>query len=134
MADETWMRWSAEERERHVSPSSVIGGNYRPYIERYRRESDEAVLHSPLAQLDQAVPSSKATVDVFPSAHQSSDVVLAFIHGGYWQELDRAHSRFAAPALNASGWTYAAIGYPLAPKARIAEMIHVCAEALIWLR
>lgn len=129
-----WSSWSAEERERQVSPSSTIGGDYEPFVTRYRHDSDEAVGLSPLAVLDLAVPASAARLDLFPAVHADDDAVVVFIHGGYWQELDRAHSRFPAVSLNDDGWAYLTLGYPLAPTATIEAMIDACAEALRWVR
>lgn len=128
-----WSRWSDEERERQVSPSSAVGGDYRPFIARYRKESDGAVDRSPGAQLNLCVPSSESRVDLFPAQAGPTSPMVVFIHGGYWQELDRAHSRFPASSLNDAGWSYVAIGYPLAPEATIGSMVDACAEALQWI-
>ena len=127
-----WRAWSEEERQAQVSPSSVIGGDYEPYVERYLRESREAVdlLHG-TSTLGVVVSDSGYPVDVFLSPTNGGPV-LVYIHGGYWQDLDRQYSRFAAPALAEIGWGCVVVGYPIAPGASIPMMIDVCASALRW--
>lgn len=131
-----WRAWSDEERERQVSPSSMIGGDYGPFIERYFADSESSVAAlEPLGvvTLDFARDDSGYPVDVFlPPA--PGGPILVYIHGGYWQELSRTFSRFAAKALHERGWGCVVVGYPLAPQATIDTMIEVCAGALRWTR
>lgn len=109
----------------------MIGGNYMPFIEQYLAQSLAALeAASPPAQLD-VLTGSGYKVDVFPSPSQSGPVVV-YIHGGYWQELDRSHSHFAGAALQQGGWGCVVVEYPLAPESGIATMIDVCAEAIRW--
>ncbi len=66
MAPWNFREWSEEEREATVSPSSVIGGDYAPYVERYREESDAAVeLIADAVTLGAEVPESGYPVDIF---------------------------------------------------------------------
>ena len=34
-----WLKYSLEKRETEYSPSSVIGGNYKPFIDEYKNKS-----------------------------------------------------------------------------------------------
>ena len=55
-------------REREYSPSSVIGGDYAPFLERYRAESD-AALRTLAVQRDLRYgDASRALIDYFPRA------------------------------------------------------------------
>ncbi len=137
-----WRTWSDNERERQVSPSSAIGGDYAPFIERYSTESALALeaMHAigersgrSLVTLDRELPDSAATIDVF-AAPADGGPVLVYIHGGYWQELDRTFSRFAALALHQRGWGCVVVGYPTAPHGSIPTMIDACADAIRWTR
>ncbi|MDB5751585.1 MAG: Arylformamidase [Ramlibacter sp.] len=123
---------SLAEREREYSPSSCIGGNYAPYLKAYaersaaaaacRFERDLAYGERPSNRLDLCVP-----------AGAQAAPLLVFIHGGYWQQLSKDSSLFAAPDCLAAGWAFAAIDYTLAPVATIAQMALECRQALRWL-
>jgi len=56
-----------------------------------------------------------------------------FFHGGYWQELSKRESAFAAPHCLAHGIAYAAIDYTLAPQATLDEIVVECRAAFSWL-
>ena len=72
------------------------------------------------------------TLDYFPAAENASPI-LAFIHGGYWQSLDKSDFSFPAPAWVGGGVSFASINYPLAPEAGIPEMLESCRAAVLWL-
>jgi arylformamidase len=72
-------------------------------------------------------------LDYFP-AEKADAPLLAFVHGGYWQSLDKADFSYLAPAFLDRGIAFASINYDLAPKARIAEMVIQLRRALLWLR
>lgn len=128
---------SVAEREREYSPSSCIGGNYQPYLHEYAELSAATpaacTVHRNLAYGDK--PSN--LLDLFlPSATASSSkpvALLVFIHGGYWQELSKESSLFAAAGSIEAGVAFAAIDYSLAPAASILEMVLECRRALRWL-
>jgi arylformamidase len=72
------------------------------------------------------------TLDYFPAAENAAPI-LAFIHGGYWQSLDKSDFSFPAPAWVEGGVSFASINYPLAPEAGIPEMLESCRAAMLWL-
>jgi arylformamidase len=74
----------------------------------------------------------KQTLDYFPAADTAAPI-LAFIHGGYWQSLDKSDFSFPAPAWAARGVSFASINYPLAPEAGIPEILESCRAAVLWL-
>ncbi|WP_050461860.1 alpha/beta hydrolase [Herbaspirillum autotrophicum] len=129
--------FSLAEREREYSPSSCIGGNYQPCLQEYADRSAATpaacTVHRDLAygeklseRLDLFLPTSTA-------AASQPVALLVFIHGGYWQELSKASSLFAAAGCIEAGVAFAAIDYTLAPAAGIAEMVQECRRALRWL-
>jgi arylformamidase len=121
-------------REREYSPSSVIGGDYAAFLERYRAES-AAALRTLAVQRDLRYgDASRALIDYFPapaSAHRPG--LLVYFHGGYWQELSKAESAFLAPAWHAAGFAHAVVGYSLAPAGRLADIVDECRAAVAWL-
>lgn len=128
-----WENMSLEEREREYSPSSCIGGEYASFIDDYRRLS--AVAHATHAPASYRYgPKATQTLDVFLPANASGrPALLVFIHGGYWQELSKDDSAFAAPHCMANGTALAAINYTLAPNATLDEIVDECVEAIDWL-
>jgi arylformamidase len=63
--------------------------------------------------------------------------LLVFIHGGYWQALDKSSFSFVADgfATEAAGHlaNVAVIGYPLAPEADMDRIVASLRRALLWL-
>ena len=130
----TWRELSVAERERAYSPSSAIGGNYQPFINAYAERSAMARARMP-HRLNQVFGSDGAlALDLFvPSGMAALPPLLLFIHGGYWQELSKEASSFAASDCVERGFAFAAVDYTLAPQAGLAQMVAECDEALAWL-
>lgn len=72
------------------------------------------------------------TLDFFPAGGSDAPLV-AFIHGGYWQSLDKGDFSYLAPAFADAGIAFASINYALAPAARIPQMVEEIEQALVWL-
>lgn len=72
------------------------------------------------------------TLDFFPAGGSDAPLV-AFIHGGYWQSLDKGDFSYLAPAFLEAGIAYASINYSLAPATRIPEMVSEVESAIAWL-
>ncbi|MEM9133308.1 MAG: alpha/beta hydrolase [Actinomycetota bacterium] len=139
-----WRDLTAEERERAYSPSSCLpDGDYRPFVEQYVTRSARAwadvqaaatttvLTYGPLASntIDVAIPSaSTATATGGPMP------LLVFVHGGYWQELSKIESRFAAADSVERGWAFAAVDYTLAPRIPVGGIVDECRTALAALQ
>ena len=77
----------------------------------------------------------RALIDFFPAPEPARRPgLLAYIHGGYWQELSKDHSAFLAPAWHAAGYAHAVIGYTLAPAAGVSDIMAECSAAVAWLQ
>ena len=126
--------------EREYSPSSCINGNYQPFIEAYRTQSQRARAHSealggrwqtlayglkPSQSIEICVPPIRGDGDGDAGAGAKRPV-LVYIHGGYWQELGAHDSLFAADACIARGVAFAAVDYTLAPAASVAQIVIEC--------
>lgn len=60
--------------------------------------------------------------------------ILAFIHGGFWQAMDRADFSFVASGFAAAGLANVAVlGYPLAPTVKMDRIVASIRRALLWL-
>jgi arylformamidase len=132
-----WRQMTDDEREREYSPSSAIGGNYEPFLAAYKERSDAA--RRSFANIIECRygPKPANTIDLVMPQNLSTDQqcpLIVFIHGGYWQELSKWESMFAAPEFLAEGMAFAAVDYTLAPTASIPEIIEECRSAVRWLR
>lgn len=139
-----WRAFDDATREREYSPSSCIGGDYRPFIEAYRHRSAEARREAQrrggrwqrLAVDHAPVPATFPAVELClppPAATAQPTGVLLFVHGGYWQELSAEASLFAAAACIERGWAFAAVDYTLAPAASVAAIVEECRRAFACL-
>uniref|UniRef100_A0A8D0GW16 Kynurenine formamidase n=2 Tax=Sphenodon punctatus TaxID=8508 RepID=A0A8D0GW16_SPHPU len=126
---EKWQEMTKEELEAQYSPSrwsprmdkdAVIKAHVQAVSEGTRRAqaATQTLLHIPYGTGD------GERLDVYLPTEPSGDFPLVlYIHGGYWQELSKDVSGFAAPPLVAHGIAMAAVGYDLAPKGRLEEMV-----------
>lgn len=102
------------------------------YFERWARDSAEARARLPV-RLDLAYGASPGCrLDYFPAPRPGTPL-MAFIHGGYWQSLDKGDFSYLAPAFLDAGFAYASLNYDLAPKVRIGTILDQIRQALSWL-
>ncbi|MBI3506227.1 MAG: alpha/beta hydrolase [Proteobacteria bacterium] len=59
--------------------------------------------------------------------------LFVFIHGGYWQSLNKDHVRGLAPAFAARGIAYATIEYALCPDVRVEAIVRQIKDAFAFL-
>jgi hypothetical protein len=77
-------------------------------------------------------PDERNRIDYF--AARRDGPVLAFIHGGYWQNRAKELFAFVAEGPLAWGINVALIGYTLAPQKRLDGIVAEIQEALGWLK
>ncbi|GAA2816222.1 alpha/beta hydrolase [Kitasatospora paracochleata] len=120
------------ELEREYSPSSLadIGAE----LARATALS-EAAYGSLTVERDLAYgPADPERIDFFPAGSTAPGAPLhIYVHGGYWQELDKADSAFAAPDFVRAGTAFAAVGYGLAPAWRLDAIVDQVRRAVLWL-
>jgi arylformamidase len=123
-----------ETRAVAYSPSSALAGSIDPFISAYVENSKTAYAACPGVQTLSYGPDPSNTVDLVLPGNTTGPVPLhVFIHGGYWQELSKRESFFAAPDTLTRGMGYAAVDYTLAPGATVAEIAAECCAALSML-
>ena len=128
---ETWRDFDRATLEREYSPSSCVddlGALIEAYASRSTDSEARATVHKDLAYGNQR----EETLDYFPADSPLAPLQV-YIHGGYWQELSKNESTSAGADFAAEGVAHAAVGYTLAPKARIDEMVEQCRRSLAWL-
>lgn len=70
-------------------------------------------------------------LDIFP-ANKSNAAVHVFIHGGYWQALNKDSFSFMAEAFNCSGECAVILNYDLCPAVSIEKIITQIQQAMSW--
>jgi arylformamidase len=68
-------------------------------------------------------PSPRQALDLFTPAQPNAGATVVFVHGGYWQSLDRNLFSHMAKGLNAHGVSVAVPGYDLCPDVTVAEIV-----------
>jgi arylformamidase len=123
-----WRNWPLAERERQYSPSSCVAA-IAPYLAAYAALSRAA--EGQLRCQKNLLWGERAdeTFDYFP-ARSAAAPLLIYFHGGYWQELSKNESLFAAPDCVANGIAFAAIDYTLAPRAALGTIVEQCRRAI----
>ncbi len=73
-------------------------------------------------------------LDLFlPRPGPTRPPLLAFIHGGYWQSLDKGDFSYLAPPFLEAGIAFASLNYDLAPRVTITEIVGQIRRAISWL-
>ena len=101
---------------------------HRSQWEVWSRETQRefpAVLDIPYGRLTREV------LDIYP-AKKPNAKTLVFIHGGYWQMLDKTMFHFVAKAFRSRDITTVLINYPLAPEASMDQIVTSCRAAIYW--
>jgi arylformamidase len=78
-------------------------------------------------------PSDRQRLDLFPAGRSAAPCVL-FLHGGYWQSLDRTSFAWLGPPLAARGITFASAGYDLCPHVALDAVAAQARRAYAWLQ
>jgi arylformamidase len=130
-----WRALSPRDLDREYSPSSKVGGGIGPFIAAYRARSLDALASVRVRRDLRYGDGHDETLDLFPAAtHDGRPAPLVvFLHGGYWQELSKLDSSFAAPDLVPSGIALAAVDYTLAPVASLETIVDQATRAVAWL-
>ncbi|RKF45421.1 alpha/beta hydrolase [Paraburkholderia fungorum] len=128
----SWRSLDASALEIGYSPSSCTGGDYSAFIAEYRSGSERAyaTLHCERNLPYGSAPAER--LDFFPASQANAPLVV-YIHGGYWQELSKDESCFAANGFIEQGAAFCSIDYTLAPHASVHEMVRQCVTAIEWL-
>ncbi|MDO6445506.1 alpha/beta hydrolase [Colwellia sp. 1_MG-2023] len=124
--------------EQEYSPSSCID-DINVYINQYLTLSQQNLLyaqqqHKVLENLQYGY-SKDEVLDLF-LPFDSGNVqkkIHVYFHGGYWQELSKNESCFAANNFQQQGFHFAVINYSLAPQATLTEIVEQCRQAIVWL-
>jgi len=122
---------SQEEIDAQYNIGAGLPG-WESWIDRYIADSETARQKLDCELDIQYGPTLDEQLDIFPSTHANSPV-LVFIHGGYWRALSSKEFSFIASALVEQGITVVVSNYSLCPKVSIAEISRQNRAVIAWL-
>jgi len=121
---------------REYSPSSCVD-DINIYIQQYIELSHKA---KTLAKSQNRLlsdlhygKSKTQSIDLYLPTGAPQKKLMVYIHGGYWQELSKEESSFAATNFQQQGFHFAVIDYTLAPDASITGIVEENRQAIAWL-
>ncbi len=88
--------------------------------------------HAALVQDVRYGSARRERLDIFP-AEASGAPILLFLHGGYWQAMDKRVFHFTAEALRDRDVMTVLADYPLAPADDMTAIVTACRRAAAWL-
>ncbi|MDX1401520.1 MAG: alpha/beta hydrolase, partial [Kiloniellales bacterium] len=105
------------------------------YFSRWERNSKRAYGELPCKRDLAYGPEPSQVLDLFLPSHLAGSAapLLFFVHGGYWQALDKSDFAFIAPAFLAKGIAFASVNYTLAPAARVKDIVLEVRRAWEWI-
>ncbi|MCY3829168.1 MAG: alpha/beta hydrolase [Rhodospirillaceae bacterium] len=128
-----WRTMTPAQLEREYSPSSVIGGDYAPYIRDHRAGSGRARAACRRVETLAYGDGPSNSIDIALPDDGKDCPLIVYIHGGYWQELSKIESFCGADRFCERGIAYAAVDYTLAPHAGLSQIVQECRSALATL-
>lgn len=105
--------------------------DHQTVMARWRETAEAARAAAPPTELRYG-PGEREVMDLFVAAPAAP--VAVFLHGGYWQALDRSWFSGLAPALLQHGVSLAVPSYDLAPSVRLGRILRQVREAVETVR
>ena len=105
---------------------------YADYLNRWKLLSGQTQQKLPVIKDIPYGKLQREKLDIYPSLQPQSKTLI-FIHGGYWQMLDKSMFHFIANGFHSYGVTTVLLTYPLAPEVSIDQIVLSCRRAIKWL-
>lgn len=106
--------------------------DYQDIFDRWKHDSAEFRASSVILDEIEYGQGKAQSIDIFKTERRGEPLVV-FIHGGYWQSLDKSDFSYIARPYIEDGLNFAAINYRLAPTVSMAEIVSDVRDALVWL-
>jgi len=135
----SWRQWSREELEYQYSPSRWSKRLSRDeivdaHLEHFIEKSNAAHASLDCERGISYGPTEKQKLDIFGGKELPKNApILVYIHGGYWQYLGREVSAYMAHPMVSHGVVTVAVGYELADKASMEEIISQVRHAVVYI-
>jgi arylformamidase len=112
--------YTQRELDEQYDTSVPVGGDVRPYLERFEAESGRARAALAIETIRYG-PHEREILDYV--AGEPGAPLFVWIHGGYWWRLSKDANTFVATLPAARGAAVALVNYPLAPQASLDEIV-----------
>jgi arylformamidase len=106
--------------------------DYADYLNRWKLLSEQTAQKFPVIKDVAYGNLERERLDIYPSLQPRSKTLI-FIHGGYWQMLDKSMFHFIANGFHSYGVSTLLLTYPLAPEVSIDQIVLSCRKAIKWL-
>jgi arylformamidase len=121
VSDLAYGAYTQRELDDQYDTSVPLGGDVRPALERFERESERARAALPFERDLRYGPHAREILDYLPAAPGAP--LFVWIHGGYWWRLSKDATSFVATLPASFGAAVALVNYPLAPEANLDEIV-----------
>ncbi|MDJ0957135.1 MAG: alpha/beta hydrolase [Arenicellales bacterium] len=105
---------------------------FEEYLKRWEHDSERVRQASKVREDIAYGTGEREKLDIFPARRPDSPVIV-FIHGGYWQLLDKSRFSFIAPPLIEKGLTVIVLNYPLCPAVKLKDIVQSLRWAMVFL-
>ncbi|XP_042883952.1 kynurenine formamidase-like [Penaeus japonicus] len=136
---EEWMNMELKDLEEQYSPSrwskrygpdEIIGAHVKEATQ--LSKAARADLPRP-PRLDVPYGSApRAKLDVYGEDLPGDSPVMVYVHGGYWQELNKDISAYLVEPLYKEGIVSVIVGYDLAPQVSVEDIVEEVRAAVGW--
>ena len=127
-----WRDFTAIQLARAYSPRATVG-DVPVIFDAWRRDGAAFRKRHLTAELRYG-PLASETIDFYlPPGRHGALPLWIFIHGGYWQAIDKEHNAHFAAGMLAAGYAVAMPNYTLAPQASLAEIVQQTQRAVTFL-
>ena len=131
MASKVFRHYDQQALDREYNNRAKVS-DHGAWLARYPRESEATRAALPV-RLDVAYGAHPGeTLDIFPASGPTPAPIQIFIHGGYWQWLDKGDFSFVARAFRPAGVAVVVINYGLIPSVTMDELVGQCRAAVAW--
>ena len=130
MGGKVWRGYTQEELDANYNQATLVP-DADDYIQRNLDRSAEARRELAHAADVAYGPTLDEKLDVFPATGEGGPVAV-YCHGGAWTRTSKEHYSFLAPPFVAAGASFVVLGFGLAPKASLDEMVRQCRAGVAW--
>lgn len=133
MSGPVYNGYMADELQRQYGARAAVP-EHPAIFQRWRVESAAYRDEAPAARPDLRYGGRpRQRIDLFHPDGATPAPLHLFLHGGYWQAMERGDFSFVARGLNARGIATAIIGYSLCPEVSLADIVDEASAAVAWL-
>ncbi|EHP44187.1 putative aylformamidase [Cupriavidus basilensis OR16] len=126
-----YRNFNQQELDRQYNVRAGIPG-FQDIFQTWAKVSEDFRRTHPVMENRAYGPDAKQTLDFFPAANKGRPL-LVFIHGGYWQSLDKSDFSYIASPYLKRDINVAVVNYRLAPDVGMSEIVRDNRDAVTWL-